>query len=90
MIKKTGLIISVMIFTTSVMASPQYRHCLDKADTPVCKAYLAGIESGKQQNNAKNISSVTEKNKTADNNDLLNRALKQRAGGRYQSSKLTE
>lgn len=87
MIRET-LIISVMMFSASAGASTHYSDCLlDERKTQVCDAYLAGVEDGKQNRLKQNTSRQDEKKQSS---HFLHRAVEQRAGGRYNASRLAE
>lgn len=78
-------IISTMIFIVPSHSQETYEHCFNDRSSSVCRAYLAGIESEKQR-----LSSNEDKPQTVRHDEkedsLLKRALKQRAGGRYNAS----
>lgn len=102
--RKARFLISGMIFTTVFSAAAlsstltsskmtslsleKYNECFKGVSTPLCQAFLAGIEH--EQQRVAHKSKATALDKKGKSNDLLERALQQRAGGRYQASKLID
>lgn len=84
--KRLVLIISGALLATPVLASDKYSHCFEDNSTEVCKAFLAGLKSLKQENEEK--ASLTQSEVEKDS--LLGRALEQRAGGRYKTSTIAK
>lgn len=82
--KRLVLITSCLIAAMPALANESYQHCLEGAESKVCKAYLAGLSEQAEPESLEATETHVVQSKAG--HTFLDRALEQRAGERLRKS----